>query len=432
MVAAYLAYFAARLLGLDPFVALVPVAVVMAVFGLAVYQLTIRHALKAPELNQLILTFGLAIALSQTVNLLFTSQSWKLSLDYVSASATVGDISFGIFDFVYAAWPLCLPLDCDSSSRGRGWARRPLPWGRIPRGAAIVGIDVDGTYAFVFALAVGLDRRCGVDLPRQAGHFSLRGRTVHDEVLLPCGHGGGGQHRRASCTAASPSGSRRASSTASGATRAGRTSSSSRSSSCTILVRSITGEESVTRSRQARSFRAVVVAAAVLFPFVAGPYPLAVAQSVLIYMALAVSWDMLLRSGQISFGIAGFFGIGAYAAAISVLHGGSIAHPVHPPCRGLAPPWWRLFSGFVILRLRTVYFAITTLALAEIFRVIVHNGAISRADRKALSCRPWSSRATRGPSSGSLWPPSSLPAPCPRGSSVPACGLPSRRSATTS
>ena len=103
MVAAYLAYFAARLLGLDPFISLIPVAMVMAVFGLVVYLLTIKQALKAPKLNQLILTFGLAIALSQTVNLLFTSRSWKLSLDYVSASATVGDVSFGVFDFVYVA-----------------------------------------------------------------------------------------------------------------------------------------------------------------------------------------------------------------------------------------------------------------------------------------------------------------------------------------
>ncbi len=42
MVAAYLAYFAARLLGLDPFVALVPVALVMAVLGLALYQVILH------------------------------------------------------------------------------------------------------------------------------------------------------------------------------------------------------------------------------------------------------------------------------------------------------------------------------------------------------------------------------------------------------
>lgn len=169
MVAAYLAYFAARLLGLDPFVSLVPVAVVMAVFGLVVYMLTIKHSLKAPEMNQLILTFGLGIALSQTVNLMFTSQSWKLSLDYVSASATVGDVSFGIFDFVYAGVAIILALGLKLFLTRTRMGKAALAVGQNPRGAAIVGIDVGRTYAFVFALAVGLVGAVGsVFLTKQA------------------------------------------------------------------------------------------------------------------------------------------------------------------------------------------------------------------------------------------------------------------------
>jgi branched-chain amino acid transport system permease protein len=126
-------------------------------------------------------------------------------------------------------------------------------------------------------------------------------------------------------------------------------------------------------SRAARvAVPAIVMAAAVLFPFVTGPYPMAVARSVLIYMALAVSWDMLLRSGQISFGIAGFFGLGAYAAALSAL---KLAVPPIASIllAGLFAGLVAFLLGFIILRLRTVYFSITTLALAEIFRVIVHN-----------------------------------------------------------
>jgi branched-chain amino acid transport system permease protein len=169
MVAAYLSYFAARLLGLDPFVSLVPVAVVMAVFGLVVYLLTIKHTLRASELNQLILTFGLGIALSQTVNLMFTSQSWKLSLDYVSASATVGDISFGVFDFVYAGVAIVLALSLRLFLTRTRIGKAALAVGQNPRGAAIVGINVERTYAFVFALAVGLVGAVGsVFLTKQA------------------------------------------------------------------------------------------------------------------------------------------------------------------------------------------------------------------------------------------------------------------------
>ncbi len=116
------------------------------------------------------------------------------------------------------------------------------------------------------------------------------------------------------------------------------------------------------------------LAAAALLPLVSGPYPLAVARSVLTFMALALSWDMLLRSGQISFGIAGFFGLGAYAAAIPALRLGL------PPVlsilgAGVFAAAVALILGMVILRLRAVYFSITTLALAEIFRVVAQNGA---------------------------------------------------------
>jgi len=169
MIAAYVAYFAARLLGLDPFLALVPVALIMGVFGLVVYLATVRHALKAPELNQLILTFGIAIALSQSVNLAFTSQSWKLSLGYVSASATVGELSFGTFDFVYALIAIVLAVGLRLFLTRTRFGKAALAVGQNPRGAAIVGINVDRTYALVFALSVALVGAVGsVFLARQA------------------------------------------------------------------------------------------------------------------------------------------------------------------------------------------------------------------------------------------------------------------------
>ncbi|HUX38199.1 MAG TPA: branched-chain amino acid ABC transporter permease [Rectinemataceae bacterium] len=156
MVAAYATYFAAKLLGIDPLVAMVPVGVVMAVFGFVIYRLTIRKALKAPELNQLILTFGLGIALSQAVNLAFSSQSWKLSLDYVTASATIGKYSFGTYDFIFVAAAIALAAGLKLFLTRTRMGKAALAVGQNPRGAAIVGIDVDRTYAFVFSLAVGL------------------------------------------------------------------------------------------------------------------------------------------------------------------------------------------------------------------------------------------------------------------------------------
>jgi branched-chain amino acid transport system permease protein len=111
---------------------------------------------------------------------------------------------------------------------------------------------------------------------------------------------------------------------------------------------------------------------AIALPAFFGAYPLAVARSIMTYMALAISWDMLLRSGQISFGIAGLFGLGAYASALGVIHGGL------PPFISIL--FGALFAGlmafalgYAILRLRAIYFSITTLALMEIFKIVIHN-----------------------------------------------------------
>ncbi len=115
-----------------------------------------------------------------------------------------------------------------------------------------------------------------------------------------------------------------------------------------------------------------VFIALIALPFYAGVYLLNVAGIILIYLALALSWDMLLRSGQISFGMAGLFGVGGYAAALLHLNAG-LNPLLSIVMGGLAAGLLAWLIGMAVLQLRGMYFAIVTLALAEIFRVIVRN-----------------------------------------------------------
>lgn len=117
---------------------------------------------------------------------------------------------------------------------------------------------------------------------------------------------------------------------------------------------------------------AAVFIVAAFLPALVGDYPLQVARNIMMYMALAITWDMLLRSGQISFGIAGLFGLGAYASILGVVRGG-MAPWISIPFAGLFAGLAAFFIGFLILRLRHTYFSIVTLALGEIFRIIIHN-----------------------------------------------------------
>lgn len=91
---------------------------------------------------------------------------------------------------------------------------------------------------------------------------------------------------------------------------------------------------------------------------------------VMMWVILGSSWNLLAGyTGLVSFGHAAYFGIGAYAAAIPFLHYG-------------ISPWWGLLTGgiaavilgyllgIVVFRLKGPYFALGTLASAEILRII--------------------------------------------------------------
>ena len=100
-------------------------------------------------------------------------------------------------------------------------------------------------------------------------------------------------------------------------------------------------------------------------------YLVYVATIALVYAMLASSWDILSGySGLLSFGHAGFFGVGAYCAVLLVYH-------------LQISPWLALIAGAagggilallvgaITLRLRGPYLALMTLAAAQIVAVLV-------------------------------------------------------------
>jgi len=94
---------------------------------------------------------------------------------------------------------------------------------------------------------------------------------------------------------------------------------------------------------------------------------------VIIYSMVGMAWNLLGGyCGQVSFGHAAYFGMGAYTAGLLYYHFGLSA-------------WWGLLVsipvltvsslviGFICLRLRGPYFALATLAMGEVLRVVAEN-----------------------------------------------------------
>lgn len=120
---------------------------------------------------------------------------------------------------------------------------------------------------------------------------------------------------------------------------------------------------------------AVVLAVAVLLPAVLPhPFVLGIATQALIWALLAVSWDFISGyTGQISFGHAGFFAIGAYGAAILSRDLGLSAW-LGLVGAALIAASTGFLVGFPALRLRGHYLAIVTLGFAEITQLVAANG----------------------------------------------------------
>ena len=121
----------------------------------------------------------------------------------------------------------------------------------------------------------------------------------------------------------------------------------------------------------------VLLLIAIIYPFFSERYMLSVGISVLLMALLGQSWNIMSGyAGQFSFGHAAFFGIGAYTSSILYMD-----HDISP--------WIGLFAGMICAsiigiligilsfryKLRGDFFALVTLAFAEILRVLFNNTA---------------------------------------------------------
>jgi branched-chain amino acid transport system permease protein len=118
---------------------------------------------------------------------------------------------------------------------------------------------------------------------------------------------------------------------------------------------------------------ALLVTALILPVVVTNNFVLHALTMSLIFAILAASWDLLFGfAGQVNFGQAGFFGVGAYASALLSYYAG-LSPWLGLFAGGAAASLFGFFVGFPSLRLRGVYLALATLACSEMLRIVVTN-----------------------------------------------------------
>lgn len=131
--------------------------------------------------------------------------------------------------------------------------------------------------------------------------------------------------------------------------------------------------------RELAAIGALALAVALLPAFVTSGFLLNLAVMVLYTTLLGQAWNLLAGfGGQYSFGHALFFGTGAYASAVLQVHFGLnawLALPVAMACGASGG----VLVGVLSFRygLRGSYFALVTLAFAEVFRILANSVAFT-------------------------------------------------------
>jgi len=93
MLGMYGTYFLFTLLHIDPFVSIIITIPLMFLYGAFLQKVFINRALNALPQNQILLTIGMGLVMSNTIMLAFTSDYKILSTSYSSSSVTIMGIS---------------------------------------------------------------------------------------------------------------------------------------------------------------------------------------------------------------------------------------------------------------------------------------------------------------------------------------------------
>ncbi len=186
MLGMYLAYFAFTLLHIDPYLSLVLILPTAFLFGYLLERLFINRVINHPHQNQILLTIGLGLIMSNTALLAFTSDPKILTTSYSSSAFNLpGGISISaplLFSFLITCVIIAI-LYIFLSKSTTGMALRATSQNR--EAAQLMGINVAKMSAIAFGLGTALAATAGALIAPTyyihplAGHsFLLKAFTI--------------------------------------------------------------------------------------------------------------------------------------------------------------------------------------------------------------------------------------------------------------
>ena len=387
MLAAYLTYTLAAALplgGASFYTAVVLASLAVGLIGLVIEVGLLRRVYRAPELYQLLLTFALVLVIADLVAF-FWGRENKTGPTAPGLEGTVR-----VAGQLFPTYDLALIAVGPAVALGLWWLFYRTRWGVLIRAAtqdremvAVLGVDQRRLFTSVFVLGSALAGLGGaLQVPRQA-LTNVMDTTIITEAFVVVVVGGMGSVPGALLAAVLI-----------GVVDAFGVLFLPRASlvmmfvvmAVVLIVRpwGLLGRPEVAPrgaggafAGETRAGLPAAVALGVLAALVAAPpllptFYVWVLVEVLAFALFASSLHLLMGSGgMVSFGHAAVFGLGAYGAALLMQRAGApmpLAFAAAPAVAAVGAA----VIGFFCVRLSSIYFAMLTLAFAQIVYAIVH------------------------------------------------------------
>jgi branched-chain amino acid transport system permease protein len=178
---AYVAYELNDLVGLDPFLGMVPAAIVLFAAGYLLQRGLVNLVVNAPIFITLLLTFGLELLVVNGLLLVFTADYRSIPTSYAADSLVLpGDVRLPYGRLIAAIVAVLLTLALSMFVRRTRTGVAILATG-MDRGAArLMGISARHVYALTFGIAAALAGAAGAAVgavttfsPADAGRYTL-------------------------------------------------------------------------------------------------------------------------------------------------------------------------------------------------------------------------------------------------------------------
>ena len=185
MLGAYGTFTFFAFLAVDPFIAMPVLMVAGCLLGMVLFKVSIARVLKAPHVNQILLTFGIGLVLQNFALIFWTADERSVVPSYAYSAWEFGEVivpAGRVFGFgVALVLVVCLFLWLKFTDFGR--ATRALAENRDA--AILMGINVPYMYALAFGLSVSLGVATGVILsflgamsPFMGFHILVKGFAI--------------------------------------------------------------------------------------------------------------------------------------------------------------------------------------------------------------------------------------------------------------